>query len=86
MGEFVSFVKPIALCTIAKKILCWSIFALEPIADFCPCLGYWPSKSGSRDHDVKGKVVSLEKSMVFGTVGKIISFRSFLPKQPMAEF
>ena len=72
IGEFVSLAKPIVLCTIRKRILCWWIFALEPIADFCPFLGYWPSKSGSRDHDVKGEFVSLAKSMVFGTVGKII--------------
>ena len=59
--------------------------SLEPIADFCPFLGYWPSKSGSHDHDVKGEFVSLAESMVFGTVGKIIPFRLFLPKQTMAE-
>ena len=80
IGEFVSFVKPIVLCTIGKRILRWSIFAFEPIANFCPFFGYWPSKSVSRDHDVKGEFVSLAKSMVFGTVGKIISFRLFLPK------
>ena len=28
-GEFVSFAKPIVLCTIGKRILCWSIFAID---------------------------------------------------------
>ena len=60
-GEFVSLAKPIVLYTIRKRILCWWIFALEPIDDFCPLLGYWPSKSGSRDRDVKGKFVSPRK-------------------------
>ena len=71
--------KPINFGVNGKKILCWSV-AIEPIADFCSFLGYWPSKSGSRHHDVKGEFVSLAKSMVFGTVGKIISFRLFLSK------
>ena len=48
----------------------------RPMADFCAFLGYWPSKSGSRD----GEFVSLVKSMVFGIVGKITSFRLFLSK------
>ena len=52
-GEFVSLAKPIVLCTTGKRILCWSIFAIESIADFCPFWGHWTSKNGSRDHDVK---------------------------------
>ena len=76
--DFVSLTKPMVLLTFGKRILCWSKFALELIADFCPC--YWPSKSGSHDHDVKGEFASLAKSMVFGTVGKIISRRLFLQK------
>ena len=66
MGEFVSLVKLILLCTTRKRIWCWSLLAIEPIADFCPILSYWPSKNGSCDHDVKGEFVSLRKSMVCG--------------------
>ena len=66
-----------------------SIFPIEPIADFCPILGYWsnyiplerqsyadqylqywPSESGSRDHDVKDEFVSVAKSMAFGAAGR----------------
>ena len=41
---FVSLAKPTTLCTTGKIILCWPIFAKEPIADFCPFLGYWQFK------------------------------------------
>ena len=74
MGEFVSLAKPIVLCTIGKRISCWSIFEIELKADFCPFLGYGYSNGGSHDHNVKGE------SMVFGIVGKIISFRLFFSK------
>ena len=70
MGKFVSLTKPIVLCTIGKRILCWSIFATEPIADFCPLMGYWPLKNGSRDHNVKRNSLLLAKLIVFGTIGK----------------
>ena len=68
--RFVSLAKPTTLCNIGKRILCWSIFAKEPIAGFCPSLGYWPSKNESRDHDVTGELVSLAKLIVFATTGK----------------
>ena len=68
--RFVSLAKPTTLCTIRKRILCWSIFANEPMAGFCPFLGYWPSNSGSRDHDVKSELVSLAKPIAFATTGK----------------
>ena len=68
--RFVSLVKPTTLCTIGKIILYWSIFAKEPIAGSCPFLGYWPSKNESRDHDVKGELVSLAKHIAFATTGK----------------
>ena len=71
-GEFVSLAKPVVLCTIGKRILCWSIFAVESIADFCRLRGYWPSKNRSCDHDIKGEFVSLAKRIVFGTTRKRI--------------
>ena len=80
MGEFVSLVKRVLLCTTRKRIWWWSLLAIEPTADFCSILSHWPSKNGSCDHDVKGEFVSLGKSMVSGFVGKIISFRLFLSK------
>ena len=70
MDRFVSLAKPTSLCTLKKIILCWSIFAKEPIAGFCPVLGYWPSNNESRDHDVTGKLVSLAKPIVLATTGK----------------
>ena len=48
-----------------------SIFALEPIANFCPFLAYCHSKRGSRDHNAKGKFVSLTKPIVLCTIGKL---------------
>ena len=33
-------------------------------------MGYWPSKNGSHDYDVKGEFVSLAKPILFGTAGK----------------
>ena len=64
-GDFVSFAKPIVLSTIGKKILCWSTFAIESIADICPFWCYWPSKNWPRDHDVKGDFVSLVKYRIW---------------------
>ena len=45
--DFVSLTKPMVLLTFGKRILCWSKFALELIADFCPLLTFkewvtWP--------------------------------------------
>ena len=85
-GEFVSLRKPIVLCTIGKKILCWSIFALEAIADSCPFLIYWPSKNESRYHDVKGEPISLTKPTVFGITRKKILCESKFAIEPIAAF
>ena len=85
-GDFVSFAKPIALCTIGKKILCWSTFAIESIADICPFWCYWSSKNWPRDHDVKGDFVSLVKYIVFGTTGKSILCWSIIAVEPIADF
>ena len=71
-GEFVSLAKSMVLCNIGKRILCWSIFAIESVADFFPFWGYWLSKKWSRQHDVKGEFVSLPKRIIFGTTGKRI--------------
>ena len=53
--EFVSDAKSVVVCTTEKRILCWSIFAIEPISGF---LGYWPSESGS--HDAKGNLLLIQ--------------------------
>ena len=81
MGENFLLTKSINFGVNEKIILCWSTFAIEPIADFCPFWGYWPSKNGSRDHDVqgiKGEFVSLAKPIVFGTTGRIILCSSII--------
>ena len=49
------------------------MFAIQPIADFCPILGYWPSKTASREYNVMGEFVSLAKPIVLCTIGKRIS-------------
>ena len=67
---FISLAKRTTLYTIGKIILCWPIFAKEPIANFCPFLGYWPSKNDSCDHDAKGELVSLSKPIECATTGK----------------
>ena len=58
--EFVSLTKPIVLWTTGKKILCWSIFEIEPVAYFWPFLGYWRSQNLSRDNDVKGNLCFMQ--------------------------
>ena len=68
--EFASLAKSVVFGTTGKIILCWSIIVTELIADFGLCLGYWLSKTGLREHVVKGKFVSLTKSFVFATAGK----------------
>ena len=40
MGEKNLLTKPIKFGVNGKRIFCWSIFALEPITDTCPYLGY----------------------------------------------
>ena len=71
-NEFVSLVKPIVFGTIRKKMLYWLMFGKEIniITDFSLFSGYWPSKNGSRDHDVKGEYISLTKPIVFGATGR----------------
>ena len=83
--EFFSLAKPNVLCTIRKKILCWSTLAIESIADICPFWCYWSSKNWPRDHDVKGDFVSLVKYIVFGTTGKRILCWSIIVIEPIGS-
>ena len=85
-GDFVSFAKPIILCTIEKKILCWSTFSIESIVDIYPFWSYWSSKNWPRDHDEKGDFISLVKYIVFGTTGKSVLCWSIIAREPIAEF
>ena len=64
--------KSVAFGTTGKKILFWSIIAVEPIADFSLSLGQWTSKNGSCDHDLNGEVVSLAKPFVFGIFSFVV--------------
>ena len=84
--EFVFLAKPILLCIIGRRILRWSVFAIEPTADFAPFWGCWPSKNGSCDHDVKGEFVSLAKTFVYGTTGKRILCWLVIAIDPIADF
>ena len=45
---------------------------MEPIAGFCPFMGYWASNNVSRDHCIKDKFVSLAKPIVLCTIRKRI--------------
>ena len=78
--------KPINFGVNGKKVLCWSVFAIEPIADFCPILGYWSSKNASRDHGIDDGVVSFAKPTTLWTIGKRTLCWSIFPKEPIADF
>ena len=86
MGEKYLLTKPIKFGADGKRILCWSIFAIEPIAGFCPFMGYWPSKNMSRDHCIKDKFASLAKPIVLCTIRKRILCWSILALKPIANF
>ena len=62
--------KPLKFGVNGKRIFCWAIFALEPITDTCPYLGYWPSKNAPRYHILKSEFVSLAKPIVLCTIRK----------------
>ena len=72
MGEKFFFTKPVKFGVCGKWILCWLIFAIKPIADFCLLLGYWPLKNASRGHGTNGEFVSLAKPIVLCTIGEQI--------------
>ena len=78
MGEKFLLPKPIKFGLNRKRILCWSVFAIEPIAGFCPFMGYLPSKNVSRDHDIEDEFVSLGKPIVLCTIRKRILCWSIL--------
>ena len=78
-GEFVSFAKHIVFVTTGKRILWWSIIAIESIADFSLFLSYWSSRNGSRGYRIKSEFVSLAKPIVFGTAGKKVVCRLTFP-------
>ena len=86
MGEKYLLTKPIKFGVNEKRILCWSIFATELLADFCPFWDYWPSKNWPRDHDVKGEFASLAKPIVFGTTEKRILCSSIIAVESIADF
>ena len=85
-GWNILLIKPIIFGVNGKKIFCWSIFAIEPIAGFCPFLGYWPSKNASRDHDIKDKFVSFANSIVLYIIGKRILCWSIIAIEHIADF
>ena len=74
--------KPINFGVNRKRILCWSIFAIEPLADFCPFLAYWPSKNASHDHGIKGGFVSLVKPIALCTIRNRILYWSIFSIEP----
>ena len=78
MGEKVLLTKLIKFSVSGKRILCWSVFAIKPKADFCSFLGYWPSKNTSCAHGIKGEFVSLLKPVVLCTIA-IESIADFFP-------
>ena len=70
MGEKCLLTKPIKFGVNKKRISFRSIFVIEPVANFCPFLGYWPSKNASRHRRIKGEFVSLTKPIILYTIGK----------------
>ena len=74
------------LISIAKIILCWSIFGIEPSFGFCLFVGYWPSKNVSRDHDIEDEFVSLAWPIVLRTFRNRILCWSILKLEPIAHF
>ena len=86
MGEEYLLTKPIKFDLNGKRILCWSIFGIESIAGFGPFMGYWPPKNALRYHGIKDEFVSLAKSIVLSTIGKIILRWSILALKSIANF
>ena len=78
--------KPIEFDVTGKRILCWSHFFKEPIADFFPFLGYWPSKNALHDHGIKVEFVSFAKPIVLCTIGKRILCLSIFAVESIADF
>ena len=62
------------------KILCWSLFAIEPIADFCPFLGYWLSKKFISNNDVKGNLHFMQNLKYLVPLGRYFHLDYFCQK------
>ena len=62
-NKFVSLTKSIVLCTIGKRILCWSIFATEPAANFV-CFWVIDLQRMVTRPWYKGNFASIEKLIV----------------------
>ena len=86
MGETFLLIKPIKFDVNGKRILCWSVFAIEPIPDFCLFSGYWSSKNSSRDRGRKGEFISLAIAIVLCTTGKTTLYWSIFAIESMADF
>ena len=86
MGENFLLTKPFKFGVSWKKSLCWSIFAIRSIADFCPFLGYWPSKNAWCGHGKKWKLVFLSKPIILCSIGKIILCWSTFAIESIADF
>ena len=56
---------------------------MELTPDFCPFLGYWPTKNGSHDYDMKGEFVSLVKPIILCAIGKGILCWSKFATEPI---
>ena len=75
--QFDSLAIPIVLCTVRTRILCWSTFAIEYIADFCPFWGYWTSKNGPRNHVVKRNLLLMQNLWYLIPLGRWFHFGYF---------
>ena len=65
IGEKFLLTKPIKFGIIGRRILYWLVFAIKPVADFCLFLGYWSSKSLSRDHGIKAELYLTQSLLYF---------------------
>ena len=78
MDEKYFFLKPTKFGVNEKINLCWSILTIEPIAGFCPFVGYWPWKNASRDYGIKCEFVSLAIRIVLSTIrNKMLCWSAF---------
>ena len=78
MSEKDSLSKPIKFGIDGKRMLCWSIFAIEPIADFCPFMDYWHSKNVSRDLSIKCEFASLPNPFFYVQIEREFHADQFL--------
>ena len=76
---------PIKFGVNRKRVLCWSILAIEPMAGFCLFMGYLPSKNSSHGHGTKVYFVSLQKPIALCTIRKIILSWLIFALKPFAN-